>query len=107
MNVQDAIAEVQANLLAGWKDAPQHAKVHIYTWGDWTHGVRVAEVSFAAIDPATSYGGGSSFMQADPSGGAACFFAERAILSRINNEPVEEIEDADWRLNEVVWGEAA
>ena len=58
--------------------AAQGLEPYVYIWPDVaTHGIRVAEIGL------TKGNGGLAFMQSDPGGAIACFFAEQATADSI------------------------
>lgn len=77
---------------------------HIYIWPDIaTYGIRVVEIGL------TMGNGGVAFMQSDPDGAIACFFAERLALEcedgGDDEDAKNDIADAEWNLARVLFGE--
>lgn len=103
----EAVKEVEAVVASAF---PGY-KASVYCWGDGPAvGVRVAEVSITKQDSKGMQG--ASWMDADCRTLAVCAAAERAILSRMvctgydDEEQELEVEDADWRLKELLKGES-
>lgn len=103
----EAVKEVEAVVASAF---PGY-KASIYCWGVGPAiGVRVAEVSITKQDSKGMQG--ASWMDGAPESLVVCAAAERAILSRMvctgyNDEEQEfEVEDADWRLKELLKGES-
>jgi hypothetical protein len=77
---------------------------HIYICpGIEKYGIRVTEISLNRGD------GGLAYMQSDPGGGIACFFAERLALEYEfdgdGEDAKRELADAEWNLAHALFGE--
>lgn len=82
----------------------QGFELNIYIWPDVsTYGIRIVEIGL------TKGNGGLAFMQSDPGGAVACFFAERLALEYEvggdDENAKNDIADAEWNLAHALFGE--
>lgn len=114
--LDQAKAEVEAVIKAAHVKAGGHLddEVTIYLWWEGCLpdappcvGVRIAELSFSRDLPNGTCG--SSYMACEPAALGVIAAAERAIIERMvctcsDEEWDHEVEDADWRLVELLKG---